>query len=56
MKRVALTVQPHRACNESHRSAVGVKLPRGILDDTQLCASDLAGGKDTCQVIMSLLK
>ena len=50
MMKVSLPVQPYRICNESYRSNVGRQLPNGILDDTQLCAGDLKGGKDTCQV------
>ncbi|XP_034234400.1 serine protease snake-like [Thrips palmi] len=49
MMKVELPLQPYHVCNDTYRSLVGARLPRGILDETQLCAGLLAGGKDTCQ-------
>lgn len=47
--KVALPLQPHLPCNNTFRNHIDSTLPMAVLDDTQLCAGVLEGGKDTCQ-------
>ena len=46
---VNITIVSDKICKSSH-SATSKKTPRGIDTATQLCAGELAGGKDTCPV------
>jgi len=46
--KVTLNLVSHEPCNANYRNE-DVKLPKGIINDWQICAGET--GKDTCQVI-----
>jgi transmembrane serine protease 9 len=50
--KVDLTTIPADQCNSSYFGTFGQKLKFGILNDSQMCAGSIDGGKDTCSVIM----
>lgn len=49
--KAVLPLHPYSVCNASYTSGVPARyLPRGVLDESQLCSGDLKDKKDTCQV------
>uniref|UniRef100_A0A2S2Q5K2 Serine protease snake n=1 Tax=Sipha flava TaxID=143950 RepID=A0A2S2Q5K2_9HEMI len=46
--KVDLTTIPADQCNSSYFGTFGQKLKFGILNDSQMCAGSIDGGKDTC--------
>jgi len=46
--KVDLTITPAKSCNDTFSGGDENKLPRGIVDDSMICAGHPEGGKDTC--------
>ncbi|XP_060850647.1 venom protease-like [Rhopalosiphum padi] len=46
--KVVLDVIPGNQCKSNYASAAKSQLPSGILDESQMCAGDVKGEKDTC--------
>ncbi|KAG8241718.1 serine-type endopeptidase activity protein [Homalodisca vitripennis] len=49
LQKVNLTITPRKECSDAFRTAIGEKLRNGIQDASQMCAGDVANGRDTCQ-------
>jgi len=49
LQKVNLTIIGRKECVEKYKASIGPKLAKGIVDASQLCAGDLANGKDTCK-------
>jgi len=48
--KVVLDVIPGNQCKSNYASAAKSQLLSGILDESQMCAGDVKGEKDTCAV------
>jgi hypothetical protein len=48
--KVVLDVIPGNQCKSNYASAAKSQLASGILDESQMCAGDANGEKDTCGV------
>ncbi|XP_050544573.1 venom protease-like [Daktulosphaira vitifoliae] len=49
LMKVALQIVKPSDCNQSYSNIIGNKLLFGINSDSQICAGEKKGGKDTCQ-------
>ncbi|XP_054262026.1 serine protease snake-like [Macrosteles quadrilineatus] len=49
LQKVNLTIIGRKECVDTYKASIGPKLKNGIVDASQLCAGDLANGKDTCK-------
>jgi len=48
--KVSLDLVEQNECNRSYSSSPSPNLKFGVNPDNQICAGQLEGGKDTCQV------
>lgn len=50
LMKVSLDLVEHNECNHSYAFNTGKNLALGISPDSHICAGQMKGGKDTCQV------